>query len=162
MKVGVISDTHIATLAHGYRLAEKLLAGPFADVACILHVGDHVNADIAFCFTPCAWYAVRGNMDKHYTHLPQKRTIILNDRTVGMLHGWGGGSDIIGNVIDSFATDMPDIIVFGHSHVPECRHVGSTLLFNPGSPTEPRSDSGPTVGVLTIGDSVSGEIVSLS
>jgi uncharacterized protein len=33
---------------------------------------------------------------------------------------------------------MPDVLIFGHSHQPECRWVGSTLLFNPGSPTDPR------------------------
>lgn len=162
MKIGVLSDTHMESLAQGSLLANKLLVGPFSDIDHILHAGDHVNADIELCFTPCPWHAVRGNMDKHHVFLPTKRTIRLNNWTIGMIHGWGGGRELIDNVIGSFADIKPDVIVFGHSHIPECRLVGSTLLFNPGSPTNPRSDRGATVGVLTLGDNIRGEIISLS
>ncbi len=161
MKVGVLSDTHVATLAQGHQLAEKLLAGPFSEVVCILHAGDHVHPEIELCFAPRSWYAVRGNMDRLHVCLPEKRIIRLNDWRIGITHGWGGSDDVLDNVINSFSGDMPDVLVFGHSHVPECRRIGSTLLLNPGSPTEPRSASGPTVGILTIDDHVSGEIVSL-
>lgn len=54
------------------------------------------------------------------------------------------------------------VLVFGHSHQPECRWVGSTLLLNPGSPTDPRLAPVPTVGIQTLGDVVFGEIINLS
>lgn len=162
MKIGVLSDTHIISGLQGRQLAAQLMTGAFVGVDAILHAGDHVYHGLDECFAPVPWYAVRGNLDRTLVDLPSNRSLILNGKRVGMVHGWGRGTEIVKNVLDCFADDMPDVLVFGHSHQPECRWVGSTLLLNPGSPTDPRLASAPTVGVLTLGETVFGEIIDLS
>lgn len=161
MEIGVLSDTHIISTVHGQQLATQLLSGAFADIDTILHAGDHVYQDLGPCFAPVDWYAVRGNLDRSLVDVPVKRFLTFNGKRIGMIHGWGRGDDVIRNVLASFADDMPDVLVFGHSHQPECRWLGSTLLFNPGSPTDPRLAPAPTVGILTLGDKISGRIIDL-
>jgi predicted phosphodiesterase len=43
------------------------------------------------------------------------------------------------------------VVVFGHSHIP-CNEAGveGQLLFNPGSPTERRTQPHPTAGILQL------------
>jgi putative phosphoesterase len=42
------------------------------------------------------------------------------------------------------------MIVFGHSHVPVHEVRDGVLLFNPGSPTQPRRQPLPTYGVVRV------------
>jgi putative phosphoesterase len=35
-----------------------------------------------------------------------------------------------------FSQEKPDIIIFGHSHVPKNEYIDGTLFFNPGSVTD--------------------------
>lgn len=61
--------------------------------------------------------------------------------------------------------DRFDVGVFGHTHVPECKRLGSgSLMMNPGSPTFPRSSSGPTMGRIMVEDGhvLSAEIIKLT
>ncbi len=164
MRVGIISDTHIQSLDGGIELAEKLLRGPFSAVDVILHAGDHIFPDLASCFYPLPWYSVRGNMDSPQPDFPPQRVVQLADTRIGMIHGWGAPSGIEKRVLESFSTADIDVLVFGHSHRPVCRRVGSVLLLNPGSPTDRRSAPHHTVGLLHIGQTgqgVEGEIIRI-
>lgn len=160
MQVGVLSDTHIHSLDAGIALAEKLLNGPFAEVDAILHAGDHVHPYLDSCFYPVPWYGVRGNMDLQ-DNLPLQRIVKLAETRIGMVHGWGTPSGIEKRVLQSFSPAAIDVLVFGHSHRPVCRTVGSLLLFNPGSPTDRRSAPYHTVGLLNLGTKVTGEIIRI-
>lgn len=161
MRVGILSDTHIHSLDAGMALAQKLLAGPFVDVDVILHAGDHVHPDLESCFYPLPWYGVCGNMDSSHGSLPIQRIVNIADVQIGMVHGWGAPTGIEKRVLNSFSSTNIDVLVFGHSHRPVCRKVGSVLLFNPGSPTDRRSAPYHTVGILHIDDEVTGEIIRI-
>ena len=161
MKIGVLSDTHIHKIAVGATLAQKLLHGPFADVDVILHAGDHVLPELESCFYPLKWFGVCGNMDTPQSNLPLQRTVYLGGIKIGMVHGSGGPSGIERRVLNSFIGDDIDVIIFGHSHQPVCRQVGSVLLFNPGSATDRRMAPYHTVGILHIDAGVTGEIVRI-
>lgn len=161
MKVGIISDTHIHSLAVGMKLAEKLLHGPFSSVDVILHAGDHTFADLASCFYPLPWYSVSGNMDSPQSAFPLQRVVQLAGIRIGMIHGWGAPNGIEKRVLESFSAENIDVLVFGHSHRPVCRQIGPLLLLNPGSPTDRRSAPYHSVGLLHIGDDVKGEIIRL-
>ncbi len=161
MKVGIISDTHIHSLDAGMKLAEKLFKGPFSAVDVILHAGDHTFSDLASCFYPLPWYSVRGNMDLPQPDFPLQRVVQLAETRIGMVHGWGAPSGIEKRVLDRFSAENIDVLVFGHSHRPVCRRVGSVLLLNPGSPTDRRSAPHHTVGLLHIGQGVEGEIIRI-
>jgi putative phosphoesterase len=138
-----------------------LLAGPFAEAEMILHAGDIVTAGLADCFAPLPWHAVRGNMDHSLPDLPVSRIVKISGKSIGLIHGWGPVGNIEQRVINHFSGQAVDAIVFGHSHQPVCRRVDGLLLFNPGSATDRRSAPQHTVGLLTIGKEISGEIIPI-
>lgn len=161
MKIGVLSDTHLSKPEDARYLADKLLAGPFANVEAILHAGDIVIPCLEDCFAGIPWYAVRGNMDYALQELPISRVVTLGAKKIGLVHGWGAAGSIEQRVLSHFSEHLIDAVVFGHSHQPLCRKVGSVLLFNPGSATDRRRAERHTVGILTIGEKLSGEIIPI-
>lgn len=57
-----------------------------------------------------------------------------------------------------------DIGIYGHTHVPKYEMLASgAVSMNPGSPTFPRSSSGPTMGRITVedGNVLSAQIIKL-
>jgi hypothetical protein len=44
----------------------------------------------------------------------------------------------------------PDVVVFGHTHMPFCETLGGVLFLNPGSVTQPRGDYRPSMVRLII------------
>jgi putative phosphoesterase len=161
MKAGIISDTHLADPLACRHLAASLLASCFADVDLILHAGDIGNPELLFHFAPLDVLAVGGNTDTPHDELPGFRTIGIEGSRVGLVHGWGGSSGLESRLQAHFAEKTLDVLIFGHSHTPVCRKTGGLLLFNPGSPTQPRSASGPTVGLINFNHGkVTGNIIS--
>ena len=161
MRIGVLSDTHLHNRKDARRLVDYLLQGPFASVEAVLHAGDAVIPGLEEYFAPLPWFAVRGNMDHTLTDLPISRVLSLAGRKIGMIHGWGPVDNIEQQVLDHFAGQALDVVVFGHSHQPLCRKHGTLLLFNPGSATDKRSAACHTVGLLTLDKDVKGEIIPI-
>lgn len=161
MRIGVLSDTHLSSLRDAQQLADKLLSGPFADVDAILHAGDAVIDGLGDCFAPVPWFAVRGNMDHALYDLPISRIVEFAGKKIGLVHGWGSSEGLEQRVVGHFSEQSIDAVVFGHSHQPLCRKVGSFLLFNPGSATDRRKAAQHTVGLLKIGEIVDGEIIPI-
>ena len=156
MTIGVVSDTHIPVRVSKFPQA---LLRAFERVDFIMHAGDFVS------FTAyeelrgiSRLEAVAGNMDDSEIvgTLPSRKEITILGLTIGLIHGWGGPSDLPERMRAQFRQDI-DCIVFGHSHMSYNKKDGKTLLFNPGSPVFIRNR---TFGVLTIEDGeISGEIV---
>jgi len=161
-KIGVLSDTHLVSLADATDLATSLLQGPFADVDAILHAGDMVHPQLIDCFDPVPCYAVRGNMDEPSAGTPYKRVVGFDGLRIGLIHGWGARTGLERRVVDEFTGKRIDCLVYGHSHYPVCSQQSDLLIFNPGSPTDRRSAPTHTVGILTIENgAITGEIISL-
>lgn len=149
MRVVVLADTHMRAGARrrlpegAYRVLED------ADV--ILHAGDVVDGSLLQTLESMApTFAVRGNNDHALTNvLPETRQLELAGVQVAMVHDSGPKRGRAGRLFRRF----PDagIVVFGHSHVPVNEAgVQGQWLFNPGSPTERRSQPNHTVGVLKL------------
>jgi putative phosphoesterase len=151
MKIGVLSDSHVASFD---QLHDKILAA-LADVDLIVHAGDFVAKDVLDGLKQLGEVkAVRGNMDSDELKsiLPEKELLEIEDRKIGIIHGWGspyGIDDRVGNAFSGV-----DIIIYGHSHYPQNETKNDVLFFNPG----PARSS---FGILTIGAEVSGEIIRL-
>ncbi|HSH60650.1 MAG TPA: metallophosphoesterase family protein [Acidimicrobiales bacterium] len=151
-RVVVLSDTHIG--AGGRRRlpdgAYRALNG--ADV--ILHGGDIVTADLLHELSGFApTYAVLGNNDHdpELAHLPEDRMEVIGGVRLAMVHDSGPRAGREARMHRRFPD--ADVVVFGHSHIPWNQPgVDGQLLFNPGSPTERRSQPHRTVGVLDLGD----------
>lgn len=157
-RIGVISDTHIP---HRAKAIPPIVFELFKDVGMILHAGDLVTLDVLIELEAIApVYAVYGNVDppEVTVRLPKKREIEVQGVRIGLVHGDGPGRSTAERALAAF----PDAhcVVFGHSHIPMCQRVGKTLLFNPGSATDRRSQPQHSVGILTVsGQAVEGEII---
>ncbi len=142
-RIDIISDTH------GH-LSERLLAAlEGADL--IVHAGDITSeSDFAELETIAPIKAVLGNNDWYYNYGPEvKKTSVFAYEGLRF-------------ALSHYREDLPqgsiDIAVCGHTHRPTIVPMGCFVLVNPGSPTYPRTDKGPTMARLFARD---GEILSL-
>lgn len=162
VKIGVISDTHLSDPREGFRLMERLAKSQLSGVDMVLHAGDIVDPLILDAFAGIPIFAVQGNMDPPTLELPMKRLVQVGSIRIGLIHGWGAKRNLEQRIAGAFYEDMPDCLVYGHSHMPVCHKRDGVLFFNPGSPTEKREAPYPSVGILNIsGKEVSGEIIRL-
>jgi len=146
VRIGVISDNH------GFLDPEVLEI--FAGVIHIIHAGDIVDPEIIRSLeTVAPVTAVAGNMDsgEAMSSLPRdavgeaggvrflvghKRKRLLKDLAAGRIAG---------------LTEPPDLVVYGHDHVPAAAWVDTTLYLNPGSASAPHEeDDGPTVAIVSV------------
>lgn len=156
MKIGVISDTHLKEPSPELL---RLAGTVFKDVDMILHAGDIVSLQVLGAFQGKKVVAVRGNMD-----LPDSKSI-LNDLEIieadnfriGLVHGWDSPSGLEQRIRKKF--DRVDVIVYGHSHAPANHVVDGILFFNPGSFKSDWRSKEMTVGILTLGEKITGEII---
>jgi len=157
MKIGVLSDIH---LKKDNGLLQSIIDNELKDVDMFFLCGDLVSMQIYDLFLSKEVVAVSGNMDNREVraHLPIKRVVELHGHKFGLIHGWGAPTNIEQRIKGEF--HGVDCIVYGHSHAPSNNKSGSTMFFNPGSPTDKRSAEHYSVGILTVTDSgITGEIV---
>lgn len=159
MKIGIISDTH---LTRSSPELEALLAGPFREVEVILHAGDITEPAVLESFPGKEVLAVCGNMDSHDLRrlLPVRRVVTAGRFRIGLIHGWGAPSGLEERIRGEFGP--LDCIVYGHTHMARQGRREGVYFFNPGSfhRALPGSPAG-SVGVLEIGEAISGRILNL-
>ena len=155
MRIGIISDTH--------GLLRREVFERFAGVEHILHAGDvgpaHILTELE-AIAPVT--AVWGNTDgfEIRRRVPEIARVELGGVSIVVLHGMQLGSP----TAEKAAKAHPDagLVVFGHSHQPVVRRVGSVLAVNPGSAGPQRFRDPITCALGTIGDgTVSVELVTL-
>ena len=139
VKLGVISDTH-GTLPAAVHDA---LAG----VDHILHAGDVGPVDIITELEAIAPVtAVRGNTD-FAIDLPETRLV-----------EFGGNKFLIHHIVDFpvrsqtmlalLTKEQPQIVIFGHTHMPCNERLDGVLYLNPGSPATPRGGASASVAIV--------------
>lgn len=160
-RIGVISDTHIIDAWSDDTLIKYVQDQQFQGVDLVLHAGDLVDSQILTRFTACPVLAVCGNMDSPTFGLPTRRVISAGPFRIGLAHGWGSPNGLEQRLLKEFSSENIDCMVYGHSHMPVCRWQGEKLLFNPGSPTDRRNAPFHSVGILEVGDTIQGRIISL-
>ncbi len=161
MKIGVLSDTHLRSpnSALEYILEELL-----ADTEMVLHAGDIVGRKVLDRLEMNEVMAVCGNMDDYEVAqaIPQVRVITAAGTRVVLIHGWGSRDGLEQRILGQFQTDRPDLIIYGHSHVPFWGKVDGVHMFNPGSASQSRDKRGGTVGLIEIVEgSIVGTILSV-
>lgn len=126
MKIGIISDTHGLLRAQVFEV--------FEGVEHILHAGDVGDDDIlteleAIAPVTAVWGNVDGGAIR--ARVPEVARIELAGISVVVLHGMQLGAP----TPEKAAAAYPDagLVVFGHSHRPLIRQVGSVIAVNPGS-----------------------------
>lgn len=164
IRIGVVADTHLTgpTIA----LPHALLAA-FEGVAAIIHAGDSSSIQVLDRLRQIApVHAVHGNVDPSDLQriLPDKLVVEIAGMRVGVTHGHlGRGATTPERALRYLESEAPlHAVVFGHSHMPLAERRHGVLLFNPGSPTQPRRQPRGSCGVLVIaGGSLRGEHIFL-
>lgn len=133
MRVLIVSDTH------GYNDNFMKVVEKEKDIGLIVHLGDIKDLeDYIEEVTGVPCYAVRGNND-YGSMLPAQSIIMLGSHRTFITHGHDYGVSYSDSVIREHAKALEcDIVMYGHTHMPEIEKIGSITLINPGSLTYPR------------------------
>ena len=162
LSVVVVSDTHGPSRWKG---VPPGILGDLRAADLILHAGDVSVPDVLdelAVFAPV--HVVMGNTDGSGVQRWGARPTLdldLDGLRVGMIHD-SGATQGRGRRLRAMFPDA-DLVVFGHSHIPADVVDDGLRVFNPGSLTDPRAQSPPSYGVLTIavGELRAARIVSL-
>jgi uncharacterized protein len=145
--IAVIADTH---MPKGRReLPEECVARIRAADA-LIHAGDFSAASVLTELRELCpvVLAVHGNVDdaELRRQLPEALEVEVGGRTVAVLHDAGPSK----GRLERMGVRFPDAdaVVFGHSHLPLHEEADCFQIFNPGSPTERRRASRPSMGLL--------------
>jgi len=151
LKIGVIADTH----AQSTEDIPRSIMNALEDVDLIIHAGDFTERAVLDGLREIGEVrAVYGNMDSGELKrmLPDKRTIDIEGKQIGLVHGSGGPWGIAERVRPLFGE--VDIIIFGHSHLSCNEYIRGTLMFNPGRARD-------SFGIVTIDKEIGAEIIRI-
>ena len=146
--IGVLSDTH------GY--LDPLILELFAGVDHIIHAGDIVDPEtLAQLGALAPVTAVAGNIDtgEIFATLPRETSgevagvrFVVGHKRKRLLKRLAAGKLTLGK-----KSAIPNLVVFGHEHMPSAAWVDGTLLLNPGTASSPEEeDDDPTVAIVQV------------
>ncbi len=133
MRIGVFSDTH-GDISAARRFFDRI-----APLDCLFHLGDYAaDGDKLAKLFACPVYAVRGNCD-YRSDAPLERQVDLGGKRFLLLHGhqYYAMSSLLYRAEEVHA----DMVLYGHTHVPDLSADGPRLILNPGSLSRPRGGS---------------------
>ncbi|TRZ95103.1 metallophosphoesterase [bacterium] len=163
MKIGIIADTHISEKTE--TIPQEVLRA-FETVDMIIHAGDLISLNVMKQLKNICpeVKAVYGNMDPREVRvaLAEKEIIKINNFKIGVTHGKGSPNQLIEFTTRVFKADNLDVIIFGHSHSALNLKKGNILYFNPGSPTDKKFALYNSYGIITLGDTIEGEIIKIN
>jgi len=148
-RIGVISDTH------GY--LDPQVLEMFAGVAHIIHAGDVVDPEILATLEGIAPVtAVCGNIDAG--ELAERLPREVSGKIGGVRFAVGHKQKRLmkrlaaGKLAVEAGGRAPDLVVYGHDHVPSAAWIEGTLYLNPGTASSlEEEDDDPTVAIVEPG-----------
>lgn len=158
MRIGVLSDTHMRKVTP---LLVAIIEDIFKDTEMIIHAGDIVSPEVLNYLENSGVKAVMGNMDSFYVknRLPPKLVFEAAGFKLGLMHGWGSPVGLAQKVRKEFREI--DCLVYGHSHDTHAELIRGEYYFNPGTASGGLWHHGKSVGILTLEDEITGEIIEL-
>jgi putative phosphoesterase len=140
MQIGIISDTH----DHHRNVARAVEIFNQRGVEFVLHAGDIVAPFTAKAFADlerAQFIAVFGNNEGEKLHM--RSTV---EDFGGQIHEYCYKGALAGkkiymthtdhNIEEVAASQMYDLVIYGHTHRQDVRQVGKTLIINPGEATD--------------------------
>jgi putative phosphoesterase len=136
MRIGVVSDTH-GHLPSARRAAELLAEHPIEQ---ILHCGDIGTPEIVQVFSQWPGHYVFGNCDSDWSALRAAIELVeqncydefgeieLAGCRIALVHGHDHR-----RFQEALNLQKYQLVCYGHTHVPEERYEGKTLVLNPGA-----------------------------
>jgi uncharacterized protein len=154
MKIVVVSDTHMPRM--NKKLPDRLIHELHSADA-IIHAGDWTSLsvyEVLAAYAPT--YGVAGNNDgtEIIKRFGYKKLLEFQGCRIGVVHGHGTGSrlDTEKRARETFKGTRLDALIFGHSHIPLLKQIGSCIVFNPGSPTDKRRQPSYSFGIIELAD----------
>ena len=147
MKILVLSDTHGDTTK-----AEKAIRSN-KEVDLIIHLGDYYRdaQKLSKLFPHIPVEYICGNCDIVTENVSSEKVIEVGGKRIFITHGhkysvkWG-----YERVMYKAEEQNADILLFGHTHIPELIADGRFYLLNPGSTSEPRNNSYESYAIIEI------------
>lgn len=156
MKIGIISDTH------GDQLAIRQVIKLVTEVDVWLHAGDcSQDAEYLRSLVKVPVIAARGNCDGQ-TAARLDEFVELENRKIWLTHGHRynvkRGRDELLQIAKHHTVN---VVIYGHTHIPENCWYEGVLVFNPGSATCSYGSRG-TFGIIEIdAETIVGSIMDL-
>lgn len=161
VKIGVLSDTHIRSLQEvPLSFLESLKAFDL-----VVHLGDFISPELVdYLKSLNNFFGIAGNHDPQPIKaiLPGQDIIEVNGKRLGLMHGYWFPFFCQHRSLARFKKDKVDAILYGHTHVIRNERVNNILFFNPGSASGLWPAPWKTFGVLSVGKTIRGEIVSVT
>lgn len=145
MRIGVISDTH--GKPEFFRKALEQMG----KIDLLIHAGDHYQDAINMGKEAgLKVVAVGGNCD-WWAPGPDEEELTIEGRRILVTHGhtYGVKSDN-SKLAGKLREGHYDLVIYGHSHIPEITRLPQGYLMNPGSVSTPRRGSKRSYGVVEI------------
>lgn len=146
MRIGVVSDTH------GNAECLRRALGQMGEIDLLIHAGDHYRDAISMGKEKdIKTVAVTGNCDWSVPGADEVELEIMGYRifvTHGHKYSAKSGND---RLIQKLKEGKYNLLIYGHSHIPEITHMPEGILFNPGSAAVPRMGSKRSYGIIDIG-----------
>lgn len=152
MKILVISDTHGDT-----NKAEEAIKSN-KEINMIIHLGDYFRdaQKLSGMFPDIPVEYIYGNSDFMVENVPAEKMLEVCGKKIFITHGhrysvkWD-----YGRLYKKAEELKADMILFGHTHVPEIIEKDDVFLLNPGSTSDPRDESDESYAIIDIvGDKV--------
>jgi uncharacterized protein len=150
VRIAVVSDTH---LPRGRRRLPDACLRELERADLILHAGDFTAASVLEDLRALAPVeGVHGNMDDSDLRalLPERRVVEVGGHGIGMIHDPGSRQGREARLVGLFPDC--DLVIYGHTHLPQLVSFGSVRILNPGSPTERRRAPTHTMATIMVGD----------
>jgi putative phosphoesterase len=147
MKILVFSDTHGDTGRADIAIRSN------RGVDLIIHLGDYFRdaQKLSALFPNIPMEYIYGNSDFLIGNVPGEKMIQVCGKRIFMTHGHKYSVKWDRKRLLSKAREQnADILLFGHTHIPELIVNDPLYLLNPGSTSEPRADSKGSYAIIEI------------
>lgn len=142
MKIYILSDSH-----NSFDFSNFLNIAQNADM--VLHIGDGLRdiEDLKSVLN-CDFFYVSGNCDLSNIY---EQVVEVENHKIFMTHGHNYDVKYTLSRLKQKAKQVgADIVLYGHTHIPDITYQDNIWFINPGSLTRPREDKKPTYCILTL------------
>jgi len=150
MKILVISDTH-----GDIKKAEEVIKKNKDNIDLIIHLGDYFRdaQKLSSIFPDIPIEYIYGNSDFLIDNVPAEKVLEYNGKKILMTHGHRYSVKWDYSKLEKKAEEMDlDMLLFGHTHVADVMEKQGRYFVNPGSISDPRSDSSESYAIIEIKD----------
>jgi uncharacterized protein len=147
MRILVISDTH-----GDINKAEEAIRFN-KGINLIIHLGDYFRdaQKLSTIFPDIPIEYIYGNSDFMIEDVPAEKMLEINGKRIFITHGHRYSVKWDYDKLYRKAEELnADMLLFGHTHVPDLIEKGKYYVLNPGSISDPRDDSNESYAIINI------------